>query len=150
MSILQHPHVKQRSYNREIVIDSTSTSKPGNAARQGLGRTGERLASEELTRQGYTIIERNFRCRHGEIDLIAEDATDLIFIEVKTRRGNAYGLPEEAVTPRKQQKLIQVATYYLDLHACFERSWRIDVVAVQLSASGRFEEIRIHQYAVQE
>ncbi len=132
------------------MIDSTGTPKPDKAARQGLGRTGERLAAEELTRQGYTIIERNFRCRHGEIDLIAEDATDLIFIEVKTRRGNAYGLPEEAVTPRKQQKLIQVATYYLDLHARSERSWRIDVVAVQLSASGRFEEIRIHRHAVQE
>ncbi len=123
---------------------------PIKAARQGLGRTGERLAAEELTRQGYAIIERNFRCRHGEIDLIAEDANDLIFIEVKTRRGNSYGLPEEAVTLRKQQKLVQVATYYLDLHACADRSWRIDVVAVQLSSSGRLEEIRIHQHAVQE
>lgn len=69
------------------------------------------MAAEELTRQGYRIIERNFRCRYGEIDLIAEDANDLIFIEVKTRRGDAYGLPEEAVTLRKQQKIVQVATY---------------------------------------
>ena len=129
--------------------DSTGTSKPIRTARQGLGRTGERLAAEELTHQGYRIIERNFRCRHGEIDLIAEDANDLIFIEVKTRRGSAYGLPEEAVTPRKQQKIVQVATYYLDLHACSERSWRIDVVAVQLSSNGRFEEIRVHRHAVQ-
>ena len=150
MCILQHGDAKQRSYSREFEIDSTGTSKPGKAARQGLGRTGERLAAEELTRQGYTIIERNFRCRHGEIDLIAEDAYDLIFIEVKTRRGTAYGLPEEAVTPRKQQKIVQVATYYLDLHECSERSWRIDVVAVQLSSSGRLEEIRVHQHAVQE
>lgn len=103
-----------------------------------------------MTRQGYRIIERNFRCRHGEIDLIAEDANDLVFVEVKTRRGNAYGLPEDAVTPRKQQKLVQVATYYLDLHECSERAWRIDVVAVQLSANGRFEEIRVHQHTVQE
>ncbi len=108
------------------------------------------MAAEELTRQGYRIIERNFRCRYGEIDLIAEDANDLIFIEVKTRRGDAYGLPEEAVTQRKQQKIVQVATYYLDLHACSERSWRIDVVAVQLSSNGHFEEIRVHQHAVQE
>ena len=150
MCILQHREAKQRSYNREIVIDSTGTSKPIRAARQGLGRTGERLAAEELTHRGYTIIERNFRCRHGEIDLIAEDANDLIFVEVKTRRGNAYGLPEEAVTPRKQQKIVQVATYYLDLHQCSERSWRIDVVAVQLSSNGHFEEIRVHQHAVQE
>ena len=131
-------------------MDTTDTSKSIKAARQGLGRTGERLAAEELIRQGYHIIERNFRCRHGEIDLIAEDENDLIFVEVKTRRGNAYGLPEDAVTPRKQQKLVQVATYYLDLHECSERSWRIDVVAVQLSANGRFEEIRVHQHAVQE
>jgi putative endonuclease len=107
------------------------------------------LAAEELARQGYSVIERNFRCRHGEIDLIAEEGGDLVFIEVKTRRGNAYGLPEEAVTLRKQQKIVQVATYYLDLHACSERAWRIDVVAVQLSASGRFEEIRVYQHPVQ-
>ena len=131
------------------MTDSTGTSKTVKAARQGLGRTGERLAAEELARQGYSIIERNFRCRHGEIDLIAEEGNDLVFIEVKTRRGDAYGLPEEAVTLRKQQKIVQVATYYLDLHACSERAWRIDVVAVQLSASGRFEEIRVYQHAVQ-
>jgi putative endonuclease len=82
--------------------------------------------------------------------LIAQDAHDLIFVEVKTRRGNAFGLPEEAVTLHKQQKIVQVATYYLDLHSCSDRSWRIDVVAVQLSASGRFEEIRVYQHAVQE
>lgn len=120
------------------------------AARQGLGRTGERLAMERLIAQSYQIIERNFRCRYGEIDLIAEEGTDLVFIEVKTRRGTSHGLPEDAVTLAKQRKLIQVATYYLDLHTYAERSWRIDVVAVQLSASGKFEEIRIHQHAVTE
>lgn len=98
--------------------------------------------------QGYSILERNFRCRYGEIDLVAEDAHELVFIEVKTRRGNAYGLPEEAVTFRKQQKIMQVASYYLDLHDCADRSWRIDVVAVQMSAGGRPEEIRIYQHAV--
>ncbi len=139
-----------RSYYRRVRIDTKSTLKPAKAARQGLGRTGERLAAEELTRRGYHILECNFRCRYGEIDLIAEDEYDLIFVEVKTRRGSAYGLPEEAVTPRKQQKIVQVATYYLDLHACSERSWRIDVVAVQLSSSGRFEEIRVYQHAVTE
>ncbi|GAC1377796.1 MAG: YraN family protein [Ktedonobacteraceae bacterium] len=123
--------------------------KPG-AARQGLGRTGERLAAAELVRRGYRIREQNFRCAYGEIDLVAEDEQDIIFVEVKTRRGNAYGLPEEAVTLRKRQKLVQVACYYLDLHACMEQSWRIDVVAVQLSKSGKPEEIRIYQHAVTE
>src|SRR5579863_2788673 len=88
------------------------------SARQGLGRMGERLAAEMLMREGYAILERNFRCCYGEIDLIAEDGQDLVFVEVKTRRGVAYGRPEEAVTLRKQRKVVQVATYYLDMHAC--------------------------------
>ena len=125
-------------------------SQKSKAARQGLGRTGERLAVERLVQDGYHILERNFRCRYGEIDIVAEDEHDLVFVEVKTRRGVAYGHPEEAVTERKQRKLLELALYYLDVHACSERSWRIDVVAVQLSPSGKFEEIRIYQHAVSE
>jgi len=108
------------------------------------------LAAEELMRCGYHILERNFFCRYGEIDLIAEDKDDLVFVEVKTRRGNAYGLPEEAVTMRKRYKLIQAATFYLDLHGCADRSWRIDVVAVQLSTGGKLQEFRIYQHAITE
>lgn len=134
---------------KHLVENSTTqTQNKTRAARQGLGRTGERLAAEALRRRGYHILEQNFRCRYGEIDLVAEDECDLIFVEVKTRRGCAYGLPEEAVTLRKRHKLVQVASYYLDLHACAERSWRIDVVAVQLSQDGKPEEIRIYQHAV--
>ncbi|MFL5653068.1 MAG: YraN family protein, partial [Ktedonobacteraceae bacterium] len=88
----------------------TDIQRKPRGARQGLGRTGERLAAEELARRGYRILEQNFRCSHGEIDLVAEDEHDLIFVEVKTRRGNKYGLPEEAVTYRKRQKLVQVAS----------------------------------------
>lgn len=120
------------------------------AARQGLGRTGERLAAEELTRRGYRIVERNYRCIYGEIDLVAEDGEDLVFVEVKTRRGSAYGLPEEAINGRKRQKLVQVATCYLDVHACADRPWRIDAVAVQMSQQGRLQEIRVYQHAVSE
>ena len=138
---------------RLVEQGTTSAGQHGNqqkAARQGLGRTGERLAAEALTRSGYCIMEQNYRCRHGEIDLIAEEGSDLVFVEVKTRRGAAYGLPEEAVTARKRQKLRDVASYYLDAHHCSERSWRIDVVAVQLSGGGKPEEIRVYQYAVTE
>ncbi len=124
--------------------------RPQKGARQGLGRTGERLAAEALTRRGYCILEQNYRCRHGEIDLVAEEGQDLVFVEVKTRRGAAYGLPEEAVNARKRQKLREVASYYLAAHSCSERSWRIDVVAVQLSSGGKPEEIRVYQYAVAE
>jgi putative endonuclease len=117
-------------------------------ARQGLGRTGERLAAEHLVEAGYRILERNVRCRYGEIDLVAEEGGDLVFVEVKTRRGVSHGLPEEGVTPRKQRKLVQLAFHYLVTHDYPDRSWRIDVVAVQLSSRGRLEEIRLHQHAV--
>jgi putative endonuclease len=128
--------------------DTTVKSQAKPTARQGLGRTGERLAAEALLSKGYRILERNFRCRQGEIDLVAEDEQDLIFVEVKARRGVSFGLPEDAVTMRKCRKLIEVAAYYLDLHTCSDRSWRIDVVAVQFSSRGKLEEIRIYKHAV--
>jgi len=128
--------------------DTAGTHKPVQAARQGLGRTGERLAADALMNKGYHILERNFRCRHGEIDLVAEDEHDLIFVEVKARRGTSYGLPEDALTFFKRRKLLELASYYLDLHTCADRSWRIDVVAVQFSNGGKLEEIRIYQHAV--
>ena len=117
-------------------------------ARQGLGRTGERLAAETLMSKGYRILERNFRCRQGEIDLVAEDEQDIIFVEVKARRGVSFGLPEDALTMRKRRKLVEVASYYLDFHTCSDRSWRIDVVAVQFSSNGKLEDIRIYKHAV--
>ncbi len=119
--------------------------KRGNA-RTHLGRTGERLAVEWLLQAGYCILVRNFRCPYGEVDVIATHQQDLVFVEVKTRRGYAYGLPEEAVDRRKQQKLVQVAQYYLEAYGSYECSWRIDVVAIQLSSQGKLEEIRCHQH----
>ncbi len=130
--------------------DSAKREKPKNTMRQDFGRVGERLAAQALRERGYRILQQNFRCRYGEIDLVAEDAQDLVFVEVKTRRGSLYGLPEEAVTRGKRRKLAQVASYYLDLNASAERSWRIDVVAVQFSKQGKLEEIRIYQHAVSE
>ena len=139
----------RRSLDDNTPAREKKTGAAGNA-RQGLGRTGERLAGEALVKRGYRIREQNFRCSYGEIDIIAEEGQDLVFVEVKTRRGQFYGLPEEAVTQRKARKLAQVASCYLDQKACSERSWRIDVVAVQLSVAGRLEEIRIYQHAVME
>ena len=79
----------------------TGAAKQVNVRRQRLGFLGERLAADQLEERGYLLLERNFRCVYGEIDLIAREAEDLVFIEVKTRRGNAYGFPEDAITPRK-------------------------------------------------
>jgi putative endonuclease len=118
------------------------------AARHGLGRMGERLAAEALIQRGDRIIAYNYRCPSGEIDLIVEDEQDLIFVEVKTRRGTACGTPEEGITRRKQRILLRTAGYYLYKHACQQRPWRIDFVAVQLSARGKLEEIRIYKHAI--
>ena len=115
-----------------------------------LGRKGEQMAADALRERGYSIVELNFRCRYGEIDLIAEDKDDLVFVEVKTRRGTAFGRPEEAVTLTKRRKLAQVASYYLDLRNEGDRSWRIDVVAIDFNQDGKFREVRVYQHAVSE
>lgn len=120
------------------------------AAHLELGRAGERLAAAWLVQNGYSILERNFRGPYGEIDLIAEEGEELVFVEVKARRSVAYGLPEEAVTLHKCRKIALTAYYYLDMHACAGRSWRADVVAVQFNAGGRLEEVRIYRHAFSE
>ncbi|WP_376794588.1 YraN family protein [Thermogemmatispora sp.] len=117
---------------------------------RALGQAGERLAAAALRQRGYQICEQNFRCRVGEIDLVACEGEELVFVEVKTRRGSSWGLPEEALTPRKRRKLIEVAAHYLELHGAYGRPWRIDVVAIQLSGTGRLEALRIHRGAVEE
>jgi putative endonuclease len=116
---------------------------------RALGQAGERLAAAILRQQGYHIHEHNFRCRAGEIDLVASDGEELVFIEVKTRRSSSWGPPEEALTCQKRRKLIEVASHYLELHEAYERPWRIDVVAIQLSSAGRLEAVRIHRGAVE-
>lgn len=125
--------------------------KPQQAAKDGrkqLGTAGERLAAERLQAAGYMIRAMNYRCAVGEVDIIAEEGGDVVFVEVKTRRGVAYGLPEEAVTLSKQRKLIAAAQTYLAQAETPEASWRIDVVGIALSTSGKLEEVRIHRHAL--
>ena len=97
------------------------------------GKLGERFAASFLIRRGYHIIARNFRARFGEIDLIATYQGTLIFIEVKTRWGTAYGTPEEAVTHWKLKHLTATAEYFKLLHPELPDRLSIDVVAVDLS-----------------
>lgn len=106
-------------------------------ARKRLGAWGESLAASHLESQGYTILERNWRCARGEIDLVAEDGALLIFVEVKTRRGRAMGAPEEGLTARKGQKLLDLAQIYLYENEIDDRTWRIDLVAVELTRQGK-------------
>ncbi|WP_339136850.1 MAG: YraN family protein [Candidatus Electrothrix sp. GW3-4] len=102
-------------------------------ARKATGRSGEDLAAQYLEQQGYTILERNYRLRIGEVDIIARDGEDLVFIEVKTRRTKRFGSPFEAVDIRKQQQIVKIASAYVHGR---EIPVRFDVVAVHLSKQG--------------
>ena len=105
-------------------------------SRKRLGAWGESLAAEHLSAKGYQIVERNWRCQRGEVDIIAWAGLQLVFVEVKTRRGRAMGSPEEALTRRKAQRLTELATIYV-AGLGREVDWRIDLVAVELDTTGR-------------
>ena len=98
--------------------------------RKNLGREGEDEAEEELLRLGYEILERNYKNKIGEIDIVAKDGEVLCFVEVKTKSGHGYGSPEDMVGPRKQRKILKTAEYYLLEHDLRDIDWRVDVVAV--------------------
>ena len=100
------------------------------------GRRGEDLAAAHLERAGYVLLERNYRCLFGEIDIIARDGDTLCFIEVKSRRSGRYGDPQLAVTPRKQARMIRAALQYLGSHGLADPPARFDVAAVRLSPEG--------------
>jgi putative endonuclease len=99
-----------------------------------LGRRGEALAAALLQAQGLTIVERNFRCRAGEIDLVALDGATLVFVEVRSRRGDRVGTPFESVDPRKRARVTRVARHFLAARGLGERDVRFDVVGVRFDA----------------
>ncbi len=98
--------------------------------KQALGRWGEQQAADYLAQRGYQILGRNLQGPYGEIDLLARHQGALVFVEVKTRSSARFGLPEEAITPSKQQHLIQNAEDYLQAHPELGDDWRIDVVSI--------------------
>jgi len=105
--------------------------------RKVLGARGEDLAVRYLKKKGYKVIERNYRCQWGEIDLVARQGDTLVFVEIKARTSSDFGLPQDAVDRFKQEKLVQVARAYMAEHRLQETiPARFDVVAVQLTPSG--------------
>ena len=111
------------------------------------GKMGESLAERFLKKKGYEILERNFRCPLGEIDLIAKEAGELVFIEVKTRQTTSFGFPEEQITWRKQKKLEQLAQFYLKRYRK-EEPCRIDVVSILFNQTGKCVVIEVIPDAV--
>jgi putative endonuclease len=106
-------------------------------ARQGLGAAGERLARRQLEQVGYRFVAANWRGARGELDLVMRDGDVLVFVEVKTRRGERLGAAEEAVTAAQAGRLLRTAEVYLA--ACPELAdsyWRIDLIAITLGPSG--------------
>ncbi len=98
--------------------------------RERLGRAGEEIACEYLREQGYSIIERNWRCRFGEIDIVARDGDEIAFVEVKSRSRPGYGGPVEALTRRKRERIITAARMYLSQTES-DLAVRFDLVAIQ-------------------
>lgn len=134
--------------------DSSSPADP----RRRLGNTGERMAVEALEAAGLTIIDRNWRCDVGELDIIATEtapdyasgvmtATWLVIVEVRTRRGDRFGTARQSLTPRKQAKLREVAGHYIQ-ERVWQGPWRIDLVAIQMSADGILQEVDHLRHAV--
>jgi putative endonuclease len=98
--------------------------------RQAFGKAGEDRAVTALERRGYAILARRYRTRHGEIDIVARDGETLVFVEVKARATAEFGTAAEAVTERKQRKLIAMATDYLARNRVTNTACRFDVVAI--------------------
>ena len=97
------------------------------------GNQGEYLACEYLKKQGYKILERNFRIRGGEIDIVAQDEDFLVFIEVKTRYSHEYGLPVESMTSWKIRHLLKTARFYVQETNWGDRPYRLDFISVDFA-----------------
>lgn len=103
--------------------------------RNAVGKFGEEVAVQHLRGAGMAVLDRNWRCRMGEIDVVARDGDSLVFCEVKTRRGARYGTPAEAVGPDKAQRLRNLAVQWLADSGSRARELRFDVVEVRLSTN---------------
>jgi putative endonuclease len=102
--------------------------------RVNLGKTGEDLACRELERRGYAILERRYRQRSGELDIIAKDGATLVFIEVKTRDSHEFGEAAEAITSYKRRRMTKLALEYMMRHHISDCPCRFDVVSIHFDA----------------
>lgn len=110
--------------------------------RKVIGKYGEDLATKYLQAQGYQILERNYRCNLGEIDIVAQDKDYLVFVEVKTRTNVFFGFPHESVTHAKQSRIRKIALFYLAERRSSLENYRFDVISVLLE-EGKIDNIEL-------
>ena len=118
--------------------------------RQRLGQLGEKLAREFLKKRGYRIRETGFRCRHGEIDIVAQRKNCLVFVEVRARCSPDFGTPEESLTHAKKRRIIASALAYTAAYEDLPSQWRIDVVALELDDRGKTTRIEHIENAIEQ
>ncbi len=97
-----------------------------------IGNIGEKIAADYLQSEGYQLVDQNFTTRYGELDLVALEGGNLVFVEVKTRTSATFGLPEESVTPTKLERIQNAALLWLQAHPEYPDDWRVDVIAILL------------------
>ncbi len=118
-------------------------------SRISLGNLGEELARQMLQELGYTILDSNYRCRWGEVDIVAQDGDDIVFVEVRTRSNDRFGTPEESITEAKTQRMVSTAQEYLQSKQRDSTNWRIDLVAVRMRSDGQILSIDYIKHAVE-
>lgn len=118
--------------------------------RRDTGILGEKLAGDYLKKNGYRIIETNYRCPHGEIDIIARQKKILVFIEVRTKKSLEFGSPEESITSIKKERIRATAFHYCQTHEDLTSLWRIDFIAIELDPDGKPSRIELLENAIEE
>lgn len=110
-----------------------------------LGALGEAIAVRHLEGKGYRIRDRNWHVAQGELDVVAQDGDTVVVVEVKTRSGKAFGLPEEGVTRGKRRRLLRAAWSYLEHNGLLESNWRVDVIAIEVTPDGAIGRVDHYQ-----
>lgn len=118
------------------VTMAKSDKAPKDMRRIRTGKRGEDLAAGHLRKAGYQIVAQNYRCLYGEVDIIALEGDTIVFIEVKSRRSETFGQPQEAVGLEKQKKLSRISLHYLQQKRLEGRNARFDVVSVRMLPDG--------------
>ena len=129
-------------------LAGVDTGSPDTLGRQRLGGLGELAARGYVERLGFTVLDTNYRCPYGEVDIVALDGDAVVFVEVRTRRGRSFGAPEESITTAKARRLIATAQTYLQCREGLPPQWRIDLVAVDVDPRGRIARIERTENAV--